>query len=132
MQKQQQQQHQKISKQFIPQKVYFDDDGTKHIVYPSFQKVITTQPLTEKTGQIQLKILFHKKKRISITEFGYSRFHTLSDSADYKEAKIEAFKSAYKLIPFSPDGFDIIGEKFIYIDSRNTPLYEDSQYAKIE
>lgn len=123
---------QKISKQFIPQKVYTEDDGTKHVVYLNFQKIITTQPLIDKRGQIQLKILFHRKGRISITEFGYSYGHILSNSTEYKNAKIEAFKSAYKLIPFSPDGFDIIGEKFIYIDSKITPLYEDSIYRQIE
>ena len=92
---------------------------------------ITIQSSTQ-TGQIQLKILFKKRGRIPITEFGYSYFSDISKQKNYNEAKITAFKSAYKMIPFSPDGFEIIGEKFIYIDSRNFPLSENSQYARME
>ena len=125
-------QQQKVSKQFIPVKSYYDDDGTHHVVYPNFQKVIKTEPLSEKIGQIQLKILFKQKNRNPVTFFGYSYFQDLSDSKQYKDSKVTAFKQAYKQVPFSPDSFEIIGEKFIYIDSANSPLYENSIYRNVE
>lgn len=102
------------SNQFKPIKDYYDNNE-HHIVYPNFEKIVTKKPKKEIIGQLQLKIKFYKKNRIPITEFGYSYFYDLSNKEQYNKAKIVAFKSAYKLIPFSPDNFEITGEKFIYV-----------------
>lgn len=111
------------NKQFIPIKSIYYEDGSHHVVYPNFEKIITKTPLQGAKGQLQLKVLFKKKGYANFPMYGYSDFKVLSSKIEYQEAKNNAFKSAYKLVPFSPDGFDIIGEKFIYVDSRNYPLF---------
>lgn len=117
------------NKQFIPIKTFQDDIG-HHVVYPNFQKVITDNPIQNKIGQIILSIKFYKKNHSPIIEHGFSNLEDLSVKSNYNRQKTVAFKSAYKKIPFSPDSFEIVGEKFIYIDSTNTPLFENSIYIR--
>lgn len=101
-------------KNFRPSRVTLID-GVKTIYYKRRKKIITDEIIKGKRGQIQLRISFKKKGRIPITVFGYSYIYTLSNSNEYKTAKHVAVKSAWKQCPFSPDDFEIIGEKFIYV-----------------
>lgn len=92
----------------------YDKDGNLVIDYRNSQKLITREIKVNKIGQVQLKIKFSKQGRNSIIEFGYSYFHNIYSKQDYHSAKVEAFKSAYKKVPFSPDNWSIIDEKYIY------------------
>ena len=113
---------------FTPRKVEFTDEG-KVIYWTKSRKIISDNPRVKQAGQIQLKIKFNKKGRNSITLFGYSSIYDLSDRKELGIAKMEAFKSAYKDVPFSPDSFNIIGERFIYVETLVEGKYIDSREA---
>jgi len=104
-------------KAFQIRKTEYFDKG-KILYYTKSKKVITWDKrlIKNKLGQLQLKFKFSKKGRIPITVFGYSYVFNFSDNEYYIKAKKTAFLNAYKQVPFSPDNYDIIGEKFIYIE----------------
>jgi len=114
-------------KSFTPRKVEFVDNE-KIITWVNSRKIITNKPRPKTIGQIQLRFEFKKKGRHAITVFGYSFVHDLSNIVELNKAKREAFKSAYKNVPFSPDSFIITGEKFFYFESRtDTNRWVDSR-----
>ena len=79
------------------------------------RKIISDKILDGKTGQIQLRVDFYKKGRNPVTEFGYSYNMLLSNKRKYLSAKMVALRSAWGRVQFSPDGFSIVGEKYIYV-----------------
>lgn len=99
---------------FRPSKVEWKG-RTKIITWVKRKKILTDFPIKDKMGQLQLKILFKKKRRIPITEFGYSHIGILSDVNEYRDAKVFSLRSAWGKVPFSPDSFEITGERFIYV-----------------
>ena len=120
-------------KMFTPRKVEITDDG-KIITWVNSRKIITREVKSETLGQLQLKFEFRKKGRNPITVFGYSHIHDLSNTVELNQAKREAFKSAYKDVPFSPDSFSITGENFFYFETRiDTNKWVDSrkEFAEI-
>lgn len=100
----------------------YDGKGDLVIDYKNSKKTITRNVKINKIGQVQLKIRFSKKGRNAIIEFGYSYFHNIYSKQDYHNAKVEAFKSAYKKVPFSPDNWDIIDEKYIYFTFKSSEV----------
>ncbi len=118
-------------KMFTPRKVEITDDG-KIITWVNSRKIITREVKPQTLGQLQLKFEFRKKGRNPITVFGYSHIHDLSDTVELNQAKREAFKSAYKDVPFSPDSFSITGENFFYFETRtDTNKWVDSRKEEL-
>ena len=114
---------------FVPRKVEFTDEG-KIITWVNSRKIITEQVKSKTSGQLQLRFEFRKKGRNPVTVFGYSHIHDLSNITELNRAKREAFKSAYKDVPFSPDSFSITGEKFFYFETLEDNRWTDSRKLK--